>query len=417
MAEGTLKSFLLAIMRAPVRMFHHAVRQGKVLAHGCGVNVTAEIDPLAAIVRPCLTAKCFLNSSGDDRLFQSPEMFTGHKPSITFPCLAMPLFAAGGLFAVAAQSMAILENTVELISRWLLMIAALVLTELASPAKTGKDPLPPLPEATVIYGSFDPFFLTIRTPQTTVHLLPESGQAENRDNKPIYPGITRDGKQVAAGRLRGVDPRRVSISVYSIPGKKWTDYAEGTYAGSIAISPDGSRLAFPGQCNQQPVRIHVLNRATGEEILGPEVGDCGAILSWSPDARQLVFEVVTPDIPIKVWDLSSNQVRKLVSGGAPAWSPSGEWIAYFYGSKARVVHPDGTGEKTVADLPHAGFLIRRQLEFRELPVWSPDSTHLLLNVLMTEEYGMDVLIVDVASLRKHTVFRNVAPVIGWAEAR
>jgi len=99
-------------------------------------------------------------------------------------------------------------------------------------------------------------------------------------------------------------------------------------------------------------------------------------------------------------------VRKLVSGGAPAWSPSGEWIAYFYGSKARVVHPDGTGEKTIADLPRAGFLIRRQLEFRELPVWSPDSAHLLLNILMTEEYGMDVLIVDVASRRKHTCIQE-----------
>jgi hypothetical protein len=68
-------------------------------------------------------------------------------------------------------------------------------------------------------------------------------------------------------------------------------------------------------------------------------------------------------------------------------------------------------------LPRAGFIIRRQLEFRELPVWSPDSAHLLLNVLMTEEYGMDVLMVDLPSLHKKTVFKNATPIIGWAQTR
>jgi hypothetical protein len=91
--------------------------------------------------------------------------------------------------------------------------------------------------------------------------------------------------------------------------------------------------------------------------------------------------------------------------------------AYFYGDDVRVVHPDGTGGKTIVKLPRAGFIIRRQLEFRELPVWSPDSAHLLLNVLMTEEYGMDVLMVDLPSLHKKTVFKNATPIIGWAQTR
>jgi hypothetical protein len=101
------------------------------------------------------------------------------------------------------------------------------------------------------------------------------------------------------------------------------------------------------------------------------------MLSWSPDAKQLVFEVVAPDGPIKIWDLRSNRVNTLGDGAAPAWSPSGEWIAYFYGDGVRAVHPDGTGEKTIVQRPRAGFIIRRQLEFRESPVWSPDSAHLV----------------------------------------
>jgi len=297
-----------------------------------------------------------------------------------------------------------------------LLSAALLLSLFAMAAKTHEDPFPPLAEATLVYGSIDPFFLVVRTPGATLSILPESQQPPH-DYKSIYPSITLDGKQVAAGRLRGGNPRLVSISVYSIPEKKWTDYAVGVYAGSIAISPDGLKLAFPGQCTHQPVLIHVVNRSTGEETLGPDVIDCGAKLSWSPDAEQLVFEAGTPDVRIKIWDLRSNGVKTLVTGRAPAWSPSGEWIAYFYGDGVRAVHPDGTGEKTIVKLGRSGFIIRRQLEFRELPVWSPDSAHLLLNVLMTEDYGMDVLIVDLPSLHKKTVFKDVTPIMGWARAR
>jgi len=300
--------------------------------------------------------------------------------------------------------------------QFLLLLVLSQLTFLAMLAETREVPFPPLPEATLIYGSFDPFFLVVRTPGATLRVLPEPNQPPH-ENKPIYPSITLDGQQVAAARLRGANPRRVSVSVYSIPEKKWTDYGVGTYAGSIAISPDGLKLAFPGQCTERPVRIHVLNRSTGEEILGPDVADCGAMLSWSPDAKQLAFEVVTPEAPIRIWDLRSNGVKTLVSGGAPTWSPSGEWISYFYGNGVRVVRPDGTGGKTIVELPRVGFIIRRQLEFRGSPVWSPDSAHLLLNVLMTEEYGMDVLMVDFATLKKKTVFKNVAPVVGWAKAR
>jgi len=298
-----------------------------------------------------------------------------------------------------------------------ILSAALSLSFFAMAAKTHEDPFPPLPEATLVYGSIDPFSLVVRTPDATLRVLPEPQQPPH-DYKSIYPSITLDGQQVAAARLRGGNPRRVSISIYSIPEKKWTDYAVGVYAGSIAISPDGSKLAFLEQCTHQPVLIHVLNRSTGEETLGPDVVDCAANLSWSPDAKQLVFEAGSPDVPIKIWDLRSNRVKTLATGSAPAWSPSGEWIAYFSGSdRVRAVHPDGTGEKTILNLGRSGFILRRQLEFRELPVWSPDSAHLLLNVLMTEEGGMDVLMVDFPSLKKKTVFKDVPPIMGWARAR
>lgn len=54
-----------------------------------------------------------------------------------------------------------------------ILSATLLLSFFTMAAKTHKDPFPPLPGAALVYGSFDPFFLVVRTPVATLGILPE----------------------------------------------------------------------------------------------------------------------------------------------------------------------------------------------------------------------------------------------------
>ena len=60
-------------------MFLHAVRQSKVLADGDRVDVAVKVDPLAAIVGPCLAAKRLFETGREDRAFKGPEVLARHR--------------------------------------------------------------------------------------------------------------------------------------------------------------------------------------------------------------------------------------------------------------------------------------------------------------------------------------------------
>jgi hypothetical protein len=77
-------------------------------------------------------------------------------------------------------------------------------------------------------------------------------------------------------------------------------------------------------------------------------------MSWSPDAKRLA---VDSRGRVAVLDLATGNVQSLVEGSKPAWSPSGEWIAYLEsgGAKCFLVHPDGTGVKVIKKLRQALF--------------------------------------------------------------
>jgi Tol biopolymer transport system component len=117
-------------------------------------------------------------------------------------------------------------------------------------------------------------------------------------------------------------------------------------------SPDSTRIAYYHISQEEDERsgIWILNLKTGKQEFLVQ----GRHSTWGPEGNQLAF---TRDRDIYRIDLSSRAVQKLTecgSCGAPAWSPTGQYIAFgagegFTGSEDSVgtwlMHPDGSGKE------------------------------------------------------------------------
>jgi Tol biopolymer transport system component len=318
---------------------------------------------------------------------------------------------------------------------------AVVLAYLLSPASPQKieprdaygNDLPIMAGASLLVGN-PPFFLMVTNAHENLMLQRESNQPETRDGTSVYPSISRDGKTIAYARVKAGSPERIlAISTYDATAGKRTDYSEGEYSGSVAISPDASRLAFSAAQQREggpgDNHMHIIDLKTGQESLGPAVSPQWPVFaSWSPDSNRLVYSF---NGEVRVWNSATGAVSTIAEGDLPAWSPSGEWIAYLegawdsdlkrfvfmpgeWGPRCLVVHPDGTGGKTVLNDPHRKKFARVLVE---PPVWSPDSRSILLNELANVDTGaVNIDILDLRTMKPRTALKNSLRVLGWVVA-
>jgi TolB protein len=210
---------------------------------------------------------------------------------------------------------------------------------------------------------------------------------------------TADATRIGTPRCRasGTDGRRDLFTRWiQVPGVGWkSDIFAGRPDGSgtrplldgptndsdAVWSPDGSRIAFvrstpDGKGNG----IHVMDAdGTGITNLTPVPGGItNDEPAWSPDGQHIAFRSNREGMTIFVMRADGSDVRRLVNvevetAQAPSWSPDGGRIVFSGRTDERhscsesslsVVHPDGSGLRTLPSHPSAA----------SNPVFSPDGS-------------------------------------------
>jgi Tol biopolymer transport system component len=205
------------------------------------------------------------------------------------------------------------------------------------------------------------------------------------------------------------------MGVYSVRDEAWKQYGDFERVGSAAFSPDGNKVAFEAVRGCTVVRcdegLMILNLETGQMTPLPRSESVVWItqLSWSPDGKFLAGVGGHGVGQIVVVDVATGEMKTIADGSNPSWSPKGDWIAFIVTVQCMIVHPDGTGARSVLEKE------RKWMNYTlGAPiVWSPDGERLLLNQWQVDGYHGRVIEVDLATGHATLKSKNGEIVMGW----
>ena len=166
----------------------------------------------------------------------------------------------------------------------------------------------------------------------------------------------------------------------------------GGFDDGYGYSHDGSRILY-AQFDSKDIATLFSLKPDGSDPIqlsppGLSIIDLGFFdrvgADWSPDGSRVAFAAQKLSLgrfisAVFVVNADGTGLRQITPSGVGAlsaqWSPNGEMIAFGGGCcglpQAWVVHPDGSGLRRVTTAVNRDFFVT--------PVWSPDSTKLVIN--------------------------------------
>ncbi len=135
----------------------------------------------------------------------------------------------------------------------------------------------------------------------------------------------------------------VALAATASTGESARPASGGATSGAIAVVTTAGRIVLIDEAGR---RVSTLGRNVDAATFDGEP-------AWSPDGRRLAFTRTTDggrSIHVYVMRGDGSEVRRISRGrfdGDPSWSPDGRWIVYSSESGLRLVHPDGSGTRTV----------------------------------------------------------------------
>ena len=171
----------------------------------------------------------------------------------------------------------------------------------------------------------------------------------------------------------------VSVENWKPTGKNLRQILQGSNAITARWSPSGDQILF-FSANDGMLYVIPPTGGTPTVVYTSPAGLYPADPDWSPDATKLVFYERTVASPylwnLKVYNLNTKEVTAVVPPSSaqlscPAWSRSGDRIAYWKNSSA--------GRAIYTVTPTSNPTPVKVIDGGIFPTWSPDDSKLAYN--------------------------------------